>query len=263
MTIPAPIQVMTAESGHARSQPSTPPALASCTIPSDGIGCELKTWHSPETETSRIPRPMPMRVLSWTELGWRNSQAANSTMITGRAYATRPKRPPNVQTSSVWATVLSIRNHSTTAPAMASRKRKKGTPSRRSSLANFSGPSARNAPPTMCASAIQMRTSRPGFGSAAGYFTVFWAAVFAAGLRAVEPPRAGVFRAREVDLVLVAMPTRYFAPPSLPGKGAGVSPQSPVWQVCQVSGWSRPSCQRPRATRWSRSPRSHRAAGRN
>ena len=42
------------------------------------------------------PRPMPMRVLSWTRAGCRNSQTANISMMTGSANATRPNRPPKV-----------------------------------------------------------------------------------------------------------------------------------------------------------------------
>ena len=108
-----------------------------------------------------------------------------------------------------------MKNHSTTAPAIASTTMKKGRPSRRSSFASVSGPSARAAPPVTCASPIQARTSSGGRSGVAGL------ALAAVDPRAVdagsffvgavlEPePRAGVREARPFDLVLVAMPQRY------------------------------------------------------
>ncbi len=39
---------------------------------------------------------MPMRVLSCTLDGCRNSQTAKTVMMTGSANATRPSRPPKV-----------------------------------------------------------------------------------------------------------------------------------------------------------------------
>ncbi len=86
-------------SGHAAIQPMMPPALASCSLCTDGDGLPLATAQIAETlDSSRMP-PMPMRVLSCTVDGCRNSQAANSSMMTGSAKATRPNRPPNVQAS--------------------------------------------------------------------------------------------------------------------------------------------------------------------
>ncbi len=111
---------------------------------------------------------MPMRVLSWTDDGCRNSQAAKTTITTGRANETRPKSMPKVYASSMRAILSLIRNHSTTAPAIASRTRKNGKPSRRSSLASFSGPRARKSPPVRCANPIQARTSGLCGSAAAG-----------------------------------------------------------------------------------------------
>ena len=64
---------------------------------------------------------MPIRVLSCTLDGWRNSQIANSSMITGSAKATRPTSPPKVYASRAMATGSSGLNHSMIAPATAFR----------------------------------------------------------------------------------------------------------------------------------------------
>ena len=162
MTTAAPISVMSRISGCASIQPRMPPARASTAMPSRGSGCPPNRWHRPETVRSSSPTPMPMRVLSCTELGCRKSHTAKSSMTTGRANATRPKSPPKVHESSAWAMGSLMKNHSTTAPAIASTTMKKGSPSRRSSLASVSGPSARAAPPVTCASPIQARTSSGG-----------------------------------------------------------------------------------------------------
>ncbi len=105
--------------------------------------------------------PMPMRVLSCTLDGCRNSHAANSSMMTGSAKATRPNRPPKVYASRAIATGSFGLNHSTIAPVTAMSRMRKGTPSRRSSLARVSLPSSRNAPPAMWASPSQAAASGP------------------------------------------------------------------------------------------------------
>ena len=81
----APYPVVSAISGAPRSQPRMPPAMASEAMPSDGAGPPPKMWHSALTEISSTPRPMPMRPLSFTDDGCRNSQIANSSMMTGSA----------------------------------------------------------------------------------------------------------------------------------------------------------------------------------
>jgi len=53
-------------------------------------------WHIPLTLAISRPSPIPMRVLSCTLAGCRKSHAANRIMITGKAKATRPTRPPKV-----------------------------------------------------------------------------------------------------------------------------------------------------------------------
>ena len=123
--------------------------------------------------------PTPTRPLSLTDAGWRNIQRASSTNTTGNATATWPKRPPNVYALIAWATALVGRNHSTTAPAIATSVRKNGTPSRRSSFASDSRPKTRAAPPVACASAIQNLT--PAFGPLSATST-FVAASLLAGL---------------------------------------------------------------------------------
>ena len=167
-TAAAPTSVMSMMSGCASIQPRMPPARASTIIPSRGSGWPPNRWHRPETVRRSSASPMPMRVLSCTELGWRNSHTAKSSMMTGSANATRPTRPPNVHASRACATGSLMRNHSTTAPVMASSTMKNGSPSRRSSFWSVSGPSARAAPPVRCASPIQARTSRLGRSGALG-----------------------------------------------------------------------------------------------
>ena len=165
---------------------------------------------------SNIPTPMPMRVLSCTLAGCRNSHTASTNMMTGNAYATRPKSPPKVYESSATATPSLGRNHSTIAPAIASSRMRKGTPSRRSSLASVSLPSSRAAPPKTCARPIHAVVSSPGS---------FGGGVLATGSRFVGALRAGVARelvvvVRERDdvpRVLVAMCPRYLRPPAQAG----------------------------------------------
>src|SRR5450432_185101 len=91
-------------SGQEAIQPMTPPALASSSLWTDGDGLPLATALIAETlESNRMP-PIPMRVLSCTVDGCRNNQAANNSMMTGRAKATRPNSPPKVQASSATET---------------------------------------------------------------------------------------------------------------------------------------------------------------
>jgi len=85
-----------AANGQASIQPTTPPPAASAGAPSEGCGWPPKAWQSTLTLDSRIAPPMPRRPLSWTVDGWRNSHTANISMMTGRANATRPSRPPKV-----------------------------------------------------------------------------------------------------------------------------------------------------------------------
>ena len=77
--------VASATSQEATSQPSTPPPVARARMPSTAWGWPPKMWQSALIDTSRRPRPMPMRVLSCTDDGCRNSQPAKRTMMTGRA----------------------------------------------------------------------------------------------------------------------------------------------------------------------------------
>ena len=177
-------------------QPTMPPPIASAP---PGWGCPPKMWQRPLTETSSRLSPTPMRPLSSTDDGCRNSQIANSSMITGSAKASRPNSPPKVQASRVIATGSLGLNHSTNAPAMARRKMKNGTPSRRSSLARVSRPKSLAAAPTVCAKPSQATVSSPD--SATG-------GAFLAGDRrvgALEPRRAVVLRARGVEVLRVAM----------------------------------------------------------
>ncbi len=160
-TIPAPMGVMSSDSGAASTQPRTPPARARASMPSRGSGAPLKMWQSAAMETRNRETPTPMRPLSLTEEGWRKSQRASSTITMGSANATRPKSPPNVYASKAMATSLRGLNHSTTTPAIASTTRRKGMPSRRSSFASFSGPRARKRAPVACARPIHAATSGP------------------------------------------------------------------------------------------------------
>ncbi len=88
--------VATATNQLITTQPSTPPAAARATMPSDALGCPPNTWQSDAMDTSIRPRPMPIRVLSCTDAGCRNSHPAKTIMMTGSATASRPKSPPNV-----------------------------------------------------------------------------------------------------------------------------------------------------------------------
>ena len=155
-------QTLARSTGLATIQPSTPPARASTTAPSLGCGAPSAMWHRALTLRIMSPRPMPMRVLSCTLAGWRNSHAANRIMMTGRAKATRPSSPPNVHASSAIATGSVARNHSTIAPTIASRTMRNGMPSRRSSFARVSRPSIRNRPPVAWAMPIQITVRMPG-----------------------------------------------------------------------------------------------------
>src|SRR4051812_27987384 len=111
-------------------------------------------------------------------------------------------------------------NHSTTAPATASRKMRNGTPSRRSSLARVSLPSRRAPPPTMCASPSHAPEISPG-SAGGGVFEIGSFLVGALRLVEVDLARVVVVRAlpdRDVPLVLVAMGSRYPRAPSKPGR---------------------------------------------
>jgi hypothetical protein len=78
-----------------------------------------------------------------------------------------------------------MKNHSTTAPAIASSTIRNGRPSLRCSFSRVSGPNARNRPPVPCARPIQARTMIGGFSVSPTYR--FGAG---AGLLAM-PPRYG------------------------------------------------------------------------
>ena len=242
-TIVAPTGVMSRMSGCASIQPRMPPARASTAMPSLGSGWPPKMWQSADTDRSSTPSPMPMRVLSCTELGCRNSHTANSSMTTGSANATRPNSPPNVHESSVCAMDSLMKNHSTTAPQIASTTMKNGSPSRRSSFCSVSGPSARAAPPATWASPIHARTSRfgPVGAAAAAFFDAADALVVVAGSFLVgavrEPePRDGVPEARPFDLVLVAM-----VPTLRPTADAGLQQRA---SVCDHGPESGHACRR-------------------
>src|SRR6188768_3553190 len=101
-----------------------------------------------------------------------------------------------------------MKNHSTTAPAIASSTIRNGRPSLRCSFSRVSGPKARNRPPIPCARPIQARTMIGGFSVSPTYR--FGAG---AGFRAPDDARdddafAGA-RPCLVGLVLLAMPPRY------------------------------------------------------
>ncbi len=85
-----------AAAGQVTSQPSTPPESARRAAPSVGAACPAAYQQMPETHTSRITPPRPMRVLSFTDDGCLKSHTAKSTMTTGSAAATRPNRAPKV-----------------------------------------------------------------------------------------------------------------------------------------------------------------------
>ena len=204
--------------GAARTQPNTPPASANPCTPFPGCGWPPKMWHRALTVMSNSARPIPIRPLSWTLAGCRNNQIENSSMITGRAKATLPKSKPKVKELSARATSSVGMNHSTTAPATASRKMKNGTPSRRSSFSSVSLPSSRAAAPTMCASPIHSPTSMLGSwgGGVFADGNLFVGALPPADCR----PRAGVVRAREVDRVLEAI-TSTVPPGTVTGRLVG------------------------------------------
>ena len=155
-------------------------------------------WQSALIEAISTPMPTPMRPLSLTDDGCRNSHTARTNRMTGSANASRPNRPPNVYASRAMATGSFGLNHSTIAPPKASNRRKNGTPSRSSSFARVSFPNSRAPAPTACASDIQPVVNSPGSCAGTGRFLT-------AGLRAGVRPRVVDVRAREVDLVLVAM----------------------------------------------------------
>ena len=71
--------------------------------------------------------------------------------------------PAAVYALMVCAISLPMKNHSTTAPAIASSTSRNGKPSLRWSFSSVSGPNARNRPPVPCARPIQARTMIGGF----------------------------------------------------------------------------------------------------
>ena len=218
--MPAPIQrEHERRAATPMSQPSTPPASASAAMPSLGIGCAPNDVAAAPTigdEQDAEPDADARVVVDGARMPEQPGGEQHHDDRQRERDASEAARRTS-RRSRVCAIVLSMRNHSTTAPAIASRTRKNGTPSRRSSFASFSGPSARNGAADACARAPSRRArGRAGFGSADGYFTVFWRGRASRPACAPSNRRArACSRAREVALVLVAMPTRYFAPPSL------------------------------------------------
>src|SRR5690606_29924482 len=85
------------------------------------------------------------------------------------------------------ATGLLMKNHSTTAPAIASSTRKNGKPSRRSDLSRFSCPKARKSPPVARARPCHARTGAAGRSGSPMCF--LGAGADFAALPFEEPPR--------------------------------------------------------------------------
>ena len=111
------------------------------------------------------------------------------------------------------------------APAIASRTRKKGPPSRRSSFCSTSGPSARAAPPVMCARDIHARASTDDPGAAAPGSEVanFAFADLWEDEEAGRVPRPVGLAVRAPVEGRVAMLTCYVAPPTPGGSRPRVS----------------------------------------
>ena len=158
----APTDVNKNARGSPSIQPKRPPAFESAGSPVLGAGRPPATWQKPAIVTTSNPNPMPMRPLSCTEAGCRNSQPASTSNSTGMMKATRPTMPPTVNALMFAATALPMKNHSLTAPAIASTTRKNGNPSRRCSFSSDSGPNARNMPPVRCAIPIHARINTLG-----------------------------------------------------------------------------------------------------
>ena len=179
-TMYAPIGVRYV-SGWPSIQPKSPPDALSAGMPSCGSGRSPATWQNAAITIVSSPNPMPIRPLSCTDDGWRNSHPARSSSRTGKTNAVRPMSMPNVYALMFAATGVPMKNHSVTAPAIANSTMRKGKPSRLSFLSRVSGPNARNSPPTARARPYHIRAGTPGLSSSPTYF-------FGAGadLRALE-----------------------------------------------------------------------------
>ncbi|CAH0278516.1 hypothetical protein SRABI128_03582 [Microbacterium sp. Bi128] len=92
----APTSLNTRASGSPLSQPARPPARLSVGSPALGAGRPPATWQNPAIAMTNRAKPMPMRPLSCTDEGCRNSHPASRSSSTGKTKATRPMSPPKL-----------------------------------------------------------------------------------------------------------------------------------------------------------------------
>ena len=133
-------------------------------------------------------------------------------MITGSANATRPNSPPNVQASRVARHGVVDEEPLDDGAGDGEQHEEEGEAVAALLFGELLGPERTESGARQVGEAHPGAHEEAGPASAAGYATVFCAAVFAR-LARVRPPRPEVFRAREVDLVLVAMPTTLLRAP--------------------------------------------------
>ena len=163
-TTPAPMSVISSASGSPSIQPKTPPASLSAGRPSRGCGRPPPTWQKPAIDEDEQGEADADAAVVVDGCRMPEQPAREQQQQHGQHEGDAADEPAGrVGADRLPATSLPMKNHSLTAPAIASSTMRNGRPSRRWSFSSVSGPKARNSPPVPCARPIQARTMSGGF----------------------------------------------------------------------------------------------------